>query len=216
MVNARGSVDAIRVSACARRGFCVAPPRLFICRSTERGWLVRQSVRHRYTKDNDAVCDKKRRWARWLVETVEAAGKKRMSENCEKKTERKMRRSDGDSENARAKGYEMKFSSHPFCVSEGIPVRREVPSWNRRKRKSELGRRERRKGRVDAGGEKEGQRAVVEMAVEWGCTELQDIVRGGFRDGEGREQGKLSAELRLYRHSQREGIPSTRKPPDIW
>jgi len=39
-----------------------------------------------------------------------------------------------DSENARAKGYEMKFSSHPFCVSEGIPVRQEVPSRNRRKR----------------------------------------------------------------------------------
>lgn len=44
--------------------------------------------------------------------------------------------SDGDSENARAKGYEMKFSSHPFCVSEGIPVRQEVPSWNQRKGKS--------------------------------------------------------------------------------
>lgn len=100
---------------------------------------------------------------------------------------------DGDSENARAKGYEMKFSSHPFCVSEGIPVRQEVPSRNRRKRRSQLEGRERRRGRVTEGDEKEGRRASAEMAVEPGRTGLQDIGRGGFSrregNGEGREQG---------------------------
>lgn len=83
------------------------------------------------------------------METVETAGKREKKEGA--KTARKRRsegcrRSDDDSENARAKGYEMKFSSHPFCVSEGIPVRQEVPSRNRRKRKKK--RRKRKKERT--------------------------------------------------------------------
>lgn len=75
------------------------------------------------------------------VGKVEEGGRKssKEHENRGRKTERRMppgrrvRTTDCDSENARAKGYEMKFSSHPFCVSEGIPVRQEVASRNRRK-----------------------------------------------------------------------------------
>lgn len=121
----------------------IAPPRrrLFICRDIARGWLVRQSVQHRDTKDNDATfAIRRRRRMSAFLETVRekppGGKKKRRSENCKKKKiERRIRKSENDSENARAKGYEMKFSSHPFCVSEGIPVRQEVPSRNRRKGK---------------------------------------------------------------------------------
>ncbi|KYN35457.1 hypothetical protein ALC56_10014 [Trachymyrmex septentrionalis] len=64
---------------------------------------------------------------------------------------------DGDSENARAKGYEMKFSSHPFCVSEGIPVRQEVPSRNPRKRKKNRPKEEKEgKDEIGEGDEEEG------------------------------------------------------------
>lgn len=119
------------------------------------------------------------------METVEAAGEKRTSENYEKKTEWRMERSNSDSENARAKGYEMKFSSHPFCVSEGIPVRQEVPSWNRRKRKSGLRKkrteertsRRRRRERRTSGGGNGGRARPYEAA--------RHRTRGGFRDREG-------------------------------
>lgn len=131
------------------------------------------------------------------MKTVERGSRHRQKERKSRKTAEEKdsggggrareegRGDDGDSENARAKGYEMKFSSHPFCVSEGIPVRQEVPSRNRRKRRSQLEGRERRRGRVTEGDEKEGRRASAEMAVEPGRTGLQDIGRGGFRDGKG-------------------------------
>lgn len=125
--------------------------------------------------------------------------------------------SDGDSENARAKGYEMKFSSHPFCVSEGIPVRQEVPSRNRRKRKkTRLEEEKERKDEIGGGGEEEERRAAVEMAVERCCKGLRDIGREEVFMAGRPVARKLSAELRLYRRSHREGIPSTRKSPDIW
>lgn len=127
----------------------------------------------------------------------------------------------------------MKFSSHPFCVSEGIPVRQEVPSRNRRKREETAerkGRREgrdRRKEREDANrkeNEREDERAtVVDTVVERQRTRglLRDIVQGeGVVFAAGRlpsRARKLSAELRLYRRSQREGTPSTRENLlDVW
>lgn len=154
---ARDSTNAIRFSAC-ELALRIAPPwrRLFICRDTKRGWLVRQSAQHRDTKDNGAIfaIDKTKKadervgsWNRWRNRR---GGKKEKSENCEreKKIEWKIRGSENDSENARAKGYEMKFSSHPFCVSEGIPVRQEVPSRNRRKgKRSRLWRKRKEKRR---------------------------------------------------------------------
>lgn len=97
------------------------------------------------------------------------------------------RRSDGDSENARAKGYEMKFSSHPFCVSEGIPVRQEVPSRNRRKRKKNSASEEEKGGKDKIGeeGVGEGRRAAVDMAVKRGRTGVAGYrTRGGFHGGE--------------------------------
>lgn len=116
------------------------------------------------------------------METVEAAGKREKKKEGTKTARKRRsggcRRSDGDSENARAKGYEMKFSSHPFCVSEGIPVRQEVPSRNRRKRKkNRAGGRERRKGRDRRRrrGRADGGRW---WKWRWSRTGLWDIRRG--------------------------------------
>lgn len=120
-------------------------------------------------------------------EEREREKKKEGAKTARKRRSRRCRRSDGDSENARAKGYEMKFSSHPFCVSEGIPVRQEVPSWNRRKRKKKNRLEEEKEGKNEIGeeGEEEGWRATVEMAVERGrCGVAGYRARGGFHGGE--------------------------------
>jgi len=65
---------------------------------------------------------------------------------------------------------------HSAC-QRGFPCGKRYRRGTEEKEKAVLGRRERRKGRVGAGGEKEG-RAVVEMAVERGRTKLRDIGRG--------------------------------------
>lgn len=72
----------------------------------------------------------------------------------------------------------MKFSSHPFCVSEGIPVRQEVPSRNRRKRKKKtLLRRKRKEERTRSAWERD-----VGRRWKWRWSEavrgLRDIGRG--------------------------------------
>lgn len=202
---------------CARESASLR--RLFICQSVERGWLVRQSAQHRDTKDSDVVCDKKEKAVSALA--CGNGGSRREERKKERaKTARKRQNggcqwSDGDSENARAKGYEMKFSSHPFCVSEGIPVRQEVPSRNRRKRKKP--RLEEEKERKDEIGEEgEEEKRWVEMAVERCREGLRDIGRGEVFMAGRSVARKLSAQLRLYRRSQREGTPSTWKSPDIW
>lgn len=142
-------------------------------------------MRHHDTKDSDVACDKKEKAVSALARgnggsrREEREKKKEGAKTARKRRSGRCRRSDGDSENARAKGYEMKFSSHPFCVSEGIPVRQEVPSWNRRKRKkNRLEEEKEGKNEIGEEGEEEGWRATVEMAVERGRTGLRDIGRG--------------------------------------
>lgn len=107
----------------------------------------------------------------------EGRKKKEGAKTARKRQSGGCRWSDGDSENARAKGYEMKFSSHPFCVSEGIPVRQEVPSRNRRKRKKT--RLEEEKGGKDEIGE-EGEEEGRWWKWRWSeaVRGLRDIGRG--------------------------------------
>lgn len=130
---------------------CIAPATT-IYLSERRTRMTRSSKRaaHRDTKDSNVACDKKEKAVSALARgnggNRREERKKEGAKTARKRRSGGCRRSDDDSENARAKGYEMKFSSHPFCVSEGIPVRQEVPSRNRRKRKKNGGR-ERRKGR---------------------------------------------------------------------
>lgn len=152
--------------------------------------MTRSSKRaaSRDTKDSDVACDKKEKAVSALARgnggsRREERKKKEGTKTARKRRSGGCRRSDGDSENARAKGYEMKFSSHPFCVSEGIPVRQEVPSRNRRKRKKKTPEEEKGgKDEIGEEGEEERRRAMVEMAVEpYGVVGYQ--TRGGFHGG---------------------------------
>lgn len=153
-------------------------------------------VWHRGTKDNDNVGYDKERSGRLLARgdgrSVEVVGAKKEERV---KTVRKRQSGDGagngsGSENARAKGYKMKFSSHPFCVSEGIPVRQEVPSRNRRKGRRRLVAEERgerttrEKNRGLAGGTREwsyevARRAGVSVTGGWeqgNCQQGSDCI----------------------------------------
>lgn len=53
--------------------------------------------------------------------------RKRNKKERDGKGKRNEREKPAKKRERRARGYEMKFSSHPFCVSGGIPVRQEVP-----------------------------------------------------------------------------------------
>jgi len=182
---ARGSADAIRVSACdanLRRSnddddylFAGTP-------NADDSFVKACGITTQRTATLLAI-RRRRRWTRWLEET---AGKREKKE--EAKTARKRRsggcwRSDGDSENARAKGYEMKFSSHPFCVSEGIPVRQEVPSRNRRKRrKTDWKKRKEERTRST----KRARRRDGGWQWKWRWSEARVVgyqTRGGFHGG---------------------------------
>lgn len=163
--------------------------------------MTRSSKRaaHRDTKDSNVACDKKEKAVSALARgnggNRREERKKEGAKTARKRRSGGCRRSDDDSENARAKGYEMKFSSHPFCVSEGIPVRQEVPSRNRRKRKKN-GKEKEGKDEIDEGGEEEGWLTVVEMAVERGRTGSRDIGRAeGFsRRGGSKENCQQSSD----------------------
>lgn len=69
---------------------------------------------------------------RFVVPRVPREREREKEKKKERKTKKKKRKRKGAKRNERrqlrrGKGQEMKFSSHPFCVSGGIPVRQEVP-----------------------------------------------------------------------------------------